>query len=150
MLKLWLNFTKTRLALPGSAWQGAGAFPAQQSIARLMGSSLTLNFLELLWPWSVLLAQLWHPSLLDKGNIQFWTSEKKLQVFNPEQLVQGSPLPLTTWEGCSELPSCTTTSPAHTFSERSRTDSIEAQLMFPFINCFTASSHGKLFHIPEV
>lgn len=54
----WLDFAEKRLALPGSAQQSIGAFPAQQSIAHLMESSLTLTFLTLLLPTAVSLAQL--------------------------------------------------------------------------------------------
>lgn len=59
MLKLWLNSAeKKSFALAGSAQQSAGAFPAQQSIAHLMESSLALTFLTLPLPRPVLLAQL--------------------------------------------------------------------------------------------
>lgn len=146
MLKLCLNSPKKkRLALPGSTWHNTGAFPAQQSIAHLMESSLTLTFLAPLLPRAALLAQLQYPSSLKKGSIHSWTSEKKLQVFKREQSVQGSPLPLSCWK------LCTTKSPADAFSEHTWTDGVELQLkMFPFMRFFTASSHGKLFHISQV
>lgn len=98
--------------------------PAKQSITCLKESSSTPNFFIFLLPRAVLLAQLWHPSSLEKGSIHFWTSERNDRFFKWSNQM-GVPCAKGHVDSlCPALPMCR----AGVTSEHTQAHSVELQL----------------------